>query len=83
MDFRLLIDVEVFDFLQTLSPARRRRLLNHFRQIQSFPGHHSDYIDQDEEGRRLDVSLPDGIAVFYWTDVSDRHVKILKITTAD
>lgn len=83
MQFRLLIDVEVVDFLQALPAARRRRLLAHFRKIQNFPGHYSDFIEQDDLGRRLDVSLIDGLAVFYWTDVADMHVKILKVTMAD
>jgi hypothetical protein len=83
MQFRLLIDVDVIDFLHSLTSSRRRRLLSHFRKIQSFPGRHSDYIDQDEVGRRLDVSLLDGLAIFYWTDAADRHVKILKVTMAD
>lgn len=83
MQFRLLVDVEVIDFLQTLSKDRRRRLLSHFRKIQNFPGHYSDFIEQDDVGRRLDVSLVDGLAIFYWTDAADQHVKILKITIAD
>jgi hypothetical protein len=83
MQFRLLVDLEVIDFLQTIPPARRRRILNHFRKIQGFPGHYSDFIEQDGVGRRLDVSLVDGLAIFYWTDAADKHVKILKITIAD
>ena len=83
MEFRLLVDLEVIDFLQGLTGNRRRRLLDHFRKIQNFPGHYSDFIDQDAHGRRLDVSLIDGLAVFYWTDAADRHVKILKVTAAD
>ncbi len=83
MQFRLLIDLEVIEFLQTLPAVRRRRLLNHFRNLGKFPGHHSDFIEHDDVGRRLDVSVIDGLAIFYWTDAADRHVKILKITTAD
>ena len=83
MEFRLLMDLEVYDFLQTLPKRQRERLLGHFQKIKNFPGHYSDFIHQDEVGRRLDVSLVDGLAIFYWTDAADRHVKILSITAAD
>ncbi len=83
MQFRLLIDLTVFDFLLTLSPPRRRRFVAHFHKLQDFPGHYSDYIHHYDIGRRLDVSIFDGLAIYYWTDAADQHVKILKITRAD
>jgi hypothetical protein len=41
VEFRLLIDVEVIEAFQPLGIARRWRLLDHLRKIQSFPGHYS------------------------------------------
>jgi hypothetical protein len=83
MVFRLLIAMQVIEFLQTLSATRRQRLLDHFRAIEKFPGHYSDYVQNDQVGRRLDVSVFDGFAIVYWTDAADRHVKILSIERAD
>jgi hypothetical protein len=83
MDFRLLISIEVIEFLQKLPAARRKRLVQHFRRIQDFPGHYSDYIETDSSGRRVDVSVFDGFAIVYWADVADRHLKILELQKAD
>jgi hypothetical protein len=83
MEFGLLIDVEVFEFLQKLPPTRRSSFLRHFRRIQDFPGRYSDYLETDSVGRRIDVSVFAGMAIHYWTDAADRHIKILKIQAAD
>jgi mRNA-degrading endonuclease RelE of RelBE toxin-antitoxin system len=83
MQFRLLIDIDVLEFLQRLPPPTRRQLLAHFRKIQDFPGQYCDHIHTDDVGRRLDVSLCRGLAIIYWTDSADQHVKILQIIEAD
>ncbi len=79
MQFRLLVDIEVLDLLETFQPARRRRLFAHFRKIQSFPGYYSESVEPDEEGRLLDLSTFEGVSIHYWIDDADRHVKILQI----
>ena len=83
MEFRLLVDLDVIDFLQSLPAHERRRLYRHFREIQKYPSNASDFISQDEAGRRLDVSSFDGFRVYYWTDAADRHIKILEIKVTD
>jgi mRNA-degrading endonuclease RelE of RelBE toxin-antitoxin system len=83
MTYRLLIDLEAVDLLQTLPAARRRRLLRHFREIERFPSAHSDYTDTDAQGRRIEVSVADGFAIYYWIDEADRQVKILLLIAAD
>ncbi len=83
MPYRLLIDLEAVDVLQTLPVTRRRRLLDHFRKIERFPSAHSDYADTDAQGRRVDVSVTDGFAIYYWIDEADRQVKILLLIAAD
>ena len=79
MLFRLLIDLELVEFAKTLAPAQRRRLYAHFRRIQEYPGHYSELIEIDEEGRRLDVSYFEDLIIGYWIDATDRHIKILRI----
>jgi hypothetical protein len=82
MPYRLLIDIEVFDQLQSLPAARRRTLFARFRLIGIHPIACSDYVDRDESGRRVDVSVVDGFAIYYWTDEADRQVKILELIVA-
>jgi hypothetical protein len=79
MLFRLLIDLDLVEFTKTLPAAQRRRLYAHFRRIQEYPGHYSDLIETDDEGRRLDISFFEDLIVGYWTDSADRHVKVLRI----
>ncbi len=77
--FRLLIDIDALDLLNDLPVRRRRRVFEHLQNIQNFPGSYSVDIYQDRHGRRLDVSIFDGLSILYWTDMADRHVKILHI----
>jgi len=80
MSFRLFLDLEVVDELNKLPVSRRRRLFDHIRKIQDFPGHYSDCLEQDAEGRRIAISFFDGRALHYWIDMADRHVKIMRIS---
>ncbi len=83
MTYRLFIAVEVIDLLESFSRSRRREILAHFRRLQDAPGHYSDYLEADESGRRVDVSVVRGLAIYYWVDDADQHVKILKLMVAD
>ncbi len=83
MPSRLLIDLEVVAQLQALPAGRRRNLLSHFREIERYPSAHSDYADTDALGRRVEVSVLDGFAIYYWIDEADRQVKILQLIAAD
>ena len=83
MPYRLLIDLEIVGFLQSLPVSRRHRLLAHFREIENFPSAHSDYADSDAQGRRVNVSVADSFAIYYWIDDADQQVKILQLIAAD
>lgn len=83
MSFRLLIDLDVIDFMQRMPTSQRSRLLAHFRGIQTSPERQSDCVEHDETGRRVDISIFEGLAVFYWTDHADRQVKVLKLVATD
>ena len=83
MTYRLLLDLEVVSQLQALSVGRRRRLLGHFALLERYPSAHSDYVDTDANGRRIDVSVREGFAIYFWIDEADRQVKILQLIAAD
>lgn len=83
MAYRLLIDLEVVEQLQALPATRRRFLFGHFREIEKYPAARSDYTDTDAQGRRVEVSVVEGFAIYYWIDEADRHVKILVLVAAD
>lgn len=83
MEYRLLVDIEALDFIATLKLTQRRRLMAHFRRLQSYPGHHAEYVERDHAGRRIDVCIFEGFAIHYWEDFADRHVKILAVLPAD
>ena len=80
---RLLIAVEVLDFLHTLQPREQRNLLQHFRDIAASPSQFSDYVEYDTAGRRVDVHVFGRFAIKFWDDFADRHVKILDLHFAD
>jgi hypothetical protein len=78
MDYRLLIDLEVVEILDRMPKTGRRRRLEEFHRIRSFPGNFSDYQEYDAAGRRVEIRIVSGWAVHYWDDIADRHVKILE-----
>jgi len=50
-DFRLLVDIEVLEFLRTLRRREQEELLKRFREIGAFPANHADYTEHDPVGR--------------------------------
>ena len=82
MKWRLLLDIEAVDFLASLSATDERMLRRRLRQIQEFPDNFSDYEENDEHRRLVEVSLCGRFSIVYWADLSDRHVKVLSIGLA-
>jgi hypothetical protein len=80
---RLLIAVDVLDFLRTLPSRDQRGLLQRFRDIAASPSKFCDYREYDSSGRRVDVHVFGRFAIKFWDDFADRHVKILDLHFAD
>ena len=80
---RLLIAIEVLDFLRTLTRTDQQRLLRRFREIADFASNFADFFEYDSAGRRLGVHVFGRFAVKFWDDLADRHVKILDLHFAD
>jgi hypothetical protein len=79
MPFRLFLELEVYEYLQSLRREQRAKLLAHLKFIRDYPGNYSDHVTRHSSGRLLSISLTPGHAIFYWIDDADRHVKIIKI----
>ncbi len=82
-DARLLIDIEVFEFLRTRPRQDQTMLLKRFREIAAFPSRYSDFVERDASGRRVDTHVCGRFAIKYWDDAADRHLKILDVHLAD
>ena len=80
---RLLIAIEVLDFLRTLRRREQQDLLRRFREIAAFPSNFSDFAEYDSSGRRVGVHVFGKFAIKFWDDFADRHVKILDLHLAD
>ena len=80
---RLLVDIEVLEFLRTRGKREQEDLLKRFREIATAPANHSDYPEEDASGRRVEVHVFRKFAIKYWDDFADRQVKILDIHPAD
>jgi hypothetical protein len=83
VNYRLLIDYEVIEFLETLSRKDQRLLRNRFMAIQDFPSLHSDCVESDSVGRRVDIHICGKYAIKFWEDHADQHIKILDVHFAD
>jgi hypothetical protein len=81
--YRLLIELEVYDFVSTLSARTRRVLRDRFDRILQDPTGCTDYYEKDETGRVLNVHAFRGWAIKFWDDFPDRHIKIFRIIAAD
>lgn len=83
MNYRLLIDYEAIEFLETLSRREQRLLRNRLVAIRDNPQKFSDYTEPDYTGRRVDIHICGKYAVKFWQDHADRHIKILDLHFAD
>jgi hypothetical protein len=83
MLYRLLIDYEVLQYVSSLKRPHQQALHHKFRSIQADPSGNSDYLERDPTGRPLHVSICAGLAITYWEDFADRHIKILEVKEAD
>jgi hypothetical protein len=83
MTYRLLLDIQVVAELQSMTKAKRDRLLDHLEAIRDYPERHEDYSEHDSEGRRVTISIFHGLAIHYWIDSVDRHLKVMVLETAD
>jgi hypothetical protein len=79
---RLLVEIEVLDFLRTLPQREQAELVKRFRAIAAYPANHSDYTEE-AFGRRVDVHVFRKFAIKYWNDAADGHIKILDMHPAD
>ncbi len=83
MNYRLLIDYDVIEFLEALPRRERLLLRNRFVAIRTQPREHSDYTEPDDTGRPIDIHICGRFAIKYWEDHADRHLKILEVHPAD
>ena len=83
MKYRLLLDLEVYDFLATLKPSERRQLRKRFAELLESPARWQEFVDRDVGGRTPGVTICGRFAITFWDDFADRHVKILRIVLAD
>lgn len=83
MKYRLLINAEVVDYLETLPGEERRLLRRAFVAIAADPRSCADYVEPDLRGRPCDVCVFHSVAIKYWEDSADRDLKILEVVPAD
>lgn len=83
MKYRLLIDYEVIEFLETLARRDQRLLRNRFVEIQNAPTRFLDYTEADRTGRPVGIHICGKFAIKFWEDHADKHLKILDAQFAD
>ncbi len=83
MQYRLLISIEVVEFLEKLPSKIRKSLRNAIAAIGGDPFVMPDAVDFDDTGRQLQIAIIGDFALTYWIDDADRHVKILDVHAAD
>ncbi|HEV7403291.1 MAG TPA: hypothetical protein VGO11_10205 [Chthoniobacteraceae bacterium] len=81
--YRLLVDWEVIEQLNRFPVRIRRSLRNEFLRLKEFPDALGEFEERAEDGRLLNGFIRHGIAILYWIDFADRHVKVLGLTRAD
>lgn len=83
MQYRLLVSIEVIEFIERLPSKTREPLRRTIHRIGGDPLGRSDAVDHDATGRRMQIAILGDYALMYWVDEADRHVKILDIHSAD
>jgi mRNA-degrading endonuclease RelE of RelBE toxin-antitoxin system len=83
MQYRLLISIQVVEFVERLPAKIRRQLRHSMIAIGEDPLGEADAEDFDEIGRILQISIIGDYALTYWVDDADCHIKILDVHAAD
>ena len=83
MNYRLLLDIEVVEFIASLPRREQIRLRKRLGEIQATPTRFADFCEPEPDGRTLDVHVHCGFAIYYWDDFVDRHIKVFRIRRAD
>ena len=83
MPYRLLVSIEVIEFIERLPSKTRDALRLSIRSIGRDPMGRSDALDRDATGRRIQIAVIGDYAVMYWVDEADQHIKVLDIHAAD
>lgn len=83
MDYRLLISMDVVEFVERLPTKHRKTLRAAIAAIGVDPWGRADAVDYDETGRLLNIAIVGDFALMFWIDDADRHVKILDSHAAD
>jgi len=76
MSYRLLLDIEVVEFIEALPRGGQIQLRRRLGEIQTSPTRFADFQEREPNGRLLDVHVHRGLAIYYWDDFADRHVKV-------
>jgi mRNA-degrading endonuclease RelE of RelBE toxin-antitoxin system len=83
MNYRLLISIDVVEFVERLPARLRKPIRATFAAIAEAPLGCSEANDYDDTGRVLHIAIVGDFALMYWIDDADGHVKILDIHAAD
>ena len=83
MNYRLLVDIEAVAVIQSLPKAKRLQLLLRLEAIRDYPDRFVDYDERDSLGRRVAINIFHELAIHFWIDFADRHVKVMAIAPAD
>jgi len=83
MAYRLLVSIEVIEFIERLPAKTREALRRAMHAIGRDPLGRSDALDRDATGRRMQIAVVGDYALMYWVDEADQHVKVLDIHAAD
>ena len=84
MKRRLLLAIEVVEFLGRLRKRDREALFKRMEQITEFPERYADFAEFDASaGRDVEVHLAGDFSISYWDDLADRHLKIMSVRLAD
>ena len=81
--YRLLVDWEVIGQLNRLPIRVRRALCSDILRLRELPDAMSEFEEKDDTGRTLSGIIRCGIAILYWIDFADHHVKVLAMKRAD
>lgn len=82
-DYRLLISLEVVEFVERLPRRVRLGIRAGIVEINDDPLGVSDAVNYDSTGRVIHVYVVGEYALLYWVDDADRYIKILDIHSAD
>jgi mRNA-degrading endonuclease RelE of RelBE toxin-antitoxin system len=80
--YRVFLAKEVVAQLRVCKRTQQQQITRFFEEIADNPCRTGDFLEQDEVGRDIQVTVIGRFAIYYWSDHAVKEVKVIDMKVA-